>query len=225
MPRLGVPSTTDFRRACCAPTSAYATTLAANRSPCHGRPVPGKTVDLTALSRVSFNPQLTPKKGRKEGTWRPTWPRVRRPPHSSCRATAASSVSLADFKGRKLVIYFYPKADTPGCTQESIDFSKLRGEFSQGRDGYSGSFGRSGRRAGEIQEEARSRRSRCSPTRPTRCSRPTGSGAKNPCTARPSWESSGSTFLIGQDGRIARIWPKVKVAGHAAEVLAAAKAL
>ena len=41
------------------------------------------------------------------------------------------SVSLADFKGRKLVIYFYPKADTPGCTQESIDFSKLRAEFSK----------------------------------------------------------------------------------------------
>jgi len=39
------------------------------------------------------------------------------------------TVSLADFKGRKLVIYFYPKADTPGCTRESIDFSKLRALF------------------------------------------------------------------------------------------------
>ena len=39
------------------------------------------------------------------------------------------SVSLADFKGRKLVIYAYPRADTPGCTRESIDFSKLRAEF------------------------------------------------------------------------------------------------
>jgi thioredoxin-dependent peroxiredoxin len=39
------------------------------------------------------------------------------------------SVSLADCKGRKLVLYFYPKADTPGCTREAIDFSRLRGEF------------------------------------------------------------------------------------------------
>ena len=39
------------------------------------------------------------------------------------------SVSLADFKGRKLVLYFYPKADTPGCTREAIEFSKLRAEF------------------------------------------------------------------------------------------------
>src|SRR5829696_5141407 len=39
------------------------------------------------------------------------------------------SVSLADFKGKKLVLYFYPRADTPGCTREAIDFSKLRPQF------------------------------------------------------------------------------------------------
>ena len=52
-----------------------------------------------------------------------------RPPLSRCRATAAAVLSLADFKGRKLVLYFYPRADTPGCTRESIDFSQLRAEF------------------------------------------------------------------------------------------------
>ncbi len=41
------------------------------------------------------------------------------------------TVSLADFKGRKLVVYFYPRADTPGCTRESIDFSKLRAAFTK----------------------------------------------------------------------------------------------
>ena len=39
------------------------------------------------------------------------------------------TVALADFKGRTLVIYFYPKADTPGCTREAIDFSRLRADF------------------------------------------------------------------------------------------------
>jgi peroxiredoxin Q/BCP len=39
------------------------------------------------------------------------------------------TVSLANFKGRKLVIFFYPKADTPGCTREAIDFSRLKKEF------------------------------------------------------------------------------------------------
>ena len=50
-----------------------------------------------------------------------------------------SRVSLKDFKGKKLVIYFYPKADTPGCTRESIDFSKLRAEFEKGERRCSGS--------------------------------------------------------------------------------------
>ena len=41
------------------------------------------------------------------------------------------TVSLADFKGKKLVIYFYPRADTPGCTKESIDFSRHKSAFSR----------------------------------------------------------------------------------------------
>ena len=45
------------------------------------------------------------------------------------RDGGGGSVSLADFKGRKLVVYFYPKADTPGCTREAIDFSRLRADF------------------------------------------------------------------------------------------------
>ena len=40
-------------------------------------------------------------------------------------------MSLADFKGRKLVLYFYPKADTPGCTKEAIDFNALRRAFAK----------------------------------------------------------------------------------------------
>ena len=40
-----------------------------------------------------------------------------------------SKVSLSDFKGGKLVLYFYPKADTPGCTKEAIEFSRLRADF------------------------------------------------------------------------------------------------
>ena len=41
------------------------------------------------------------------------------------------SISLADFAGRKLVLYFYPRADTSGCTKEAIDFSRLKGAFSK----------------------------------------------------------------------------------------------
>jgi peroxiredoxin len=52
-------------------------------------------------------------------------------PAFSLPRDGGGSVSLAQFKGRKLVLYFYPRADTPGCTRESIDFSKLRAAFDQ----------------------------------------------------------------------------------------------
>ena len=64
------------------------------------------------------------------------------------------TVSLADFKGRKLVIYFYPKADTPGCTREVIDFLRLRAQFQKTGAEVLGGVGRSGRSAGQIQEKA-----------------------------------------------------------------------
>ena len=53
------------------------------------------------------------------------------PAFNPAAATAAARVSLADFKGRKLVLYFYPKADTPGCTKEAIDFSGLKRAFAK----------------------------------------------------------------------------------------------
>src|SRR6478735_5586621 len=50
-------------------------------------------------------------------------------PKFTLTSDSGAKVSLADFKGRKLVIYFYPRADTPGCTRESIDFSRLKADF------------------------------------------------------------------------------------------------
>src|SRR3990170_2006306 len=52
-------------------------------------------------------------------------------PAFTLKRDGGGSLSLADFKGRKLVIYFYPKADTPGCTREAIDFSRLQTEFAK----------------------------------------------------------------------------------------------
>lgn len=71
---------------------------------------------------------LTGGKRRKEGIWRATLPRVRKPPITLPR-DGSGSISLKDFKGRHLVLYFYPKADTAGCTREAIDFSRLRPAF------------------------------------------------------------------------------------------------
>jgi peroxiredoxin Q/BCP len=100
------------------------------------------------------------------------------------------NVALADFKGRKLVIYFYPKADTPGCTREAIDFSRLRADFQKaGADVLGVSADSVG-----AQDKFRAKHDlkvALLSDEPTRCSRPTASGEKNRCTAGRSWALPG----------------------------------
>jgi len=135
-----------------------------------------------------------------------------------------STVSLADFKGRKLVVYFYPRADTPGCTRESIDFSKQRAAFSKaGADviGVSAdpveaqeAFKKKHKLSvGLLSDEAHAMLEAY------------GAWGKKSMYGKTFMGITRMTYLIGPDGRIAQVWPKVKVDGHAGEVLAAVKAL
>lgn len=133
-------------------------------------------------------------------------------------------VALADFKGRKLVLYFYPKADTPGCTQEAIDFSRLKAAFEKADTSVLGVS------ADPVSALDKFR---------TKHDLDVGLGSDESHTMLEAYGVWGqksmfgkkymgvnrTTFLIGPDGRIARIWPKVKVPGHAKEVLEAAKTL
>ena len=134
-------------------------------------------------------------------------------------------VSLADFKGRKLVLYFYPKADTAGCTLEAKDFSRLGAAFATRRNRRSWAYRPIRCKAGQVQGQARPddrARLRRDP-RDARGLR--GLGREIACMAASYMGILRNTYLIGPDGKIARIWEKVKVDGHAEEVLAAAKAL
>ena len=134
------------------------------------------------------------------------------------------TVSLADFKGRKLVVYFYPRADTPGCTRESIDFSKLRAAFTKtGTDVI-------GVSADPVKaQEAFKKKHKLSvgllSDETHAMLEAYGAWGKKSMYGKTFMGIIRMTYLIGQDGRIARVWPRVKVDGHAAEVLAAAKAL
>jgi peroxiredoxin Q/BCP len=135
-----------------------------------------------------------------------------------------SSVTLADYLGKKLVIFFYPRADTPGCTKEAIDFTRLSGAFA---DSQTAVLGVSADPL-KAQEAFRDKH---------QLSIPLVSDEKHEMLqAYGVWgEKSmyGKTFLgilrttvlIDGRGRIARIWRNVKVDGHADEVLAAAQAL
>ena len=134
------------------------------------------------------------------------------------------TVSLADFAGRKLVLYFYPRADTSGCTKEAIDFSSHKAAFS-----------RAGAEILGVSADPVAAQDKFKAKH--RLTITLGSDEKHGMLeAYGVWQEKSmygrkflgivrATFLIGPDQRIARIWPRVTVNGHAEEVLAAVKAL
>jgi peroxiredoxin Q/BCP len=134
------------------------------------------------------------------------------------------SVSLADFKGRKLVVYFYPRADTPGCTRESIDFSKLKSQFDKAGTDILG-VSADPVKAQDAFKKKHALKVGLLSDETHQMLEAYGAWGKKSMYGKTFMGIIRSSFLIGPDGRIARIWPKVKLDGHAAEVLEAAKAL
>jgi peroxiredoxin Q/BCP len=134
------------------------------------------------------------------------------------------TVSLAGLRGRKVVVYFYPKADTPGCTQQAIDFNRLKPKFES-----SGAvvLGVSADPV-KAQEKFKAKYNLTFPlvSDPShKMLKAYGVWAEKSMYGRKYMGIERTTFLIGTDGRIARVWPKVRVTGHADEVLAATKEL
>ena len=186
--------------------------------------IPLQIVDPTALSRVSLNSQLTGEKGRKEGTWSTDLAEGAKAPAFKLPRDGGGSLALADFKGRKLVLYFYPKADTPGCTREAIDFSRLRGEFQKAGTDIVGVSAD----AVAAQDKFKNKHDLAitlASDETRKMLEAYGVWGKKSMYGKTFMGITRTTLLIGADGRIARIWRKVKVDGHAAEVLAAARRL
>jgi peroxiredoxin Q/BCP len=134
------------------------------------------------------------------------------------------SVSLSDFKGKKLVLYFYPKADTPGCTIEAKDFSRLQPAFAKAGIGLVGVSADPVKK----QDAFKAKHELTTPLASDETHAMLEAYGVWGEKSMYGWKFMGitrTTVLIGDDGRVARIWPKVKIDGHADEVLAAAKAL
>ncbi len=133
-------------------------------------------------------------------------------------------ISLADFKGRKLVLYFYPKDDTSGCTLEAQDFNRLAGDFAAAGVAIVGASPDPVKRHDKFRDKYEL-------TFPLladeskQALQAYGVWVEKSMYGRKYMGVERSTFLIGRDGGIARAWRKVKVPGHAEEVFAAAKAL
>ena len=134
------------------------------------------------------------------------------------------SVKLRDFKGRKLVVYFYPKADTPGCTAESQAFRDLKDDLAAAGAGIVGVS----RDTVEAQKKFADKYSLNFPlladTSSAICDA-FGVIVEKNMYGKKSIGIQRSTFLAGTDGTIAKAWPRVSVEGHAAAVLEAVRSL
>ena len=145
-------------------------------------------------------------------------------PSFKLTADNGEKIALSDFKGKKLVIFFYPRADTPGCTKESIAFSALKKEFTKANTAVigisadpvnaQGAFKKKhGLKVPLVSDETK------------KTIQDYGAWGERSMYGRKFMGIVRTTVLIGADGRVARIWSKVRVDGHVEEVLEAAKAL
>jgi Peroxiredoxin len=145
-------------------------------------------------------------------------------PSFSLPATDGRQISLDGLKGRKAVLYFYPKDDTSGCTLEAQAFQSLRKQFEaadteivgispdslKSHDRFRAKYGLDFPLASDETKAMLEAY---------------GVWAEKSMYGRKYMGVERTTILIDRDGKVARIWPKVKVPGHAEEVLEAAKAL
>jgi len=145
-------------------------------------------------------------------------------PDVGAQDQAGRSVKLRDFKGRKLVVYFYPKADTPGCTAESQAFRDLKGDL----DAAGADIVGVSRDTVDAQKKFADNYSLNFPlladTSSAICDA-FGVIVEKNMYGKKSIGIQRSTFLAGPDGTIAKVWPRVSVEGHGAAVLEAVRSL
>jgi thioredoxin-dependent peroxiredoxin len=168
-------------------------------------------------------PAQKPSGGRKARSAAPGPAPGTKAPAFSLPGDGGGTVSLADFAGRKLVLYFYPRADTSGCTKEAIDFSRLRGDFGRADTEIVGVSADPVPALAKFKAKHKLAIALASDEK-HRMLEAYGVWQEKSLYGRKFLGVVRTTFLIGPDGRIAKVWPKVSVDGHAAEVLAAAKA-
>ncbi len=148
-----------------------------------------------------------------------------RMPDIALETPDGGTVRPSDFAGRKLVVFFYPKDDTPGCTTENKDFSELAGEFAKAGAALLG-----------VSKDSPARHVKFIAKHDLAAPLATDAAEGGLSDALGIWTEKQNygrtymgmvrtTYLVSSDGKIARIWSKVKVNGHAQEVLEAVTAL
>lgn len=145
-------------------------------------------------------------------------------PAFSLPADDGSKVSLKSLAGKKAVLYFYPKDDTPGCTTEGIAFSALKKKFDAANTVVLGISKDSIEKHCKFRDK-HNLTVRLLSDEEGKMLEAYGVWAEKSLYGRKFMGINRTTFLIDEKGVVREVWPKVKVNGHAEEVLAAAKDL
>ena len=142
-------------------------------------------------------------------------------PKLTVTASDGSSVDLAS-PGTPLVLYFYPKDDTSGCTKEAQDFTELAADFAKAGAKVVG-VSRDPMKRHEKFIDKYALKVPLASDEEGAVSDAFGTWVEKSMYGRKYMGMERATFLIGKDGRVAKAWRKVKVPGHAAEVLKAVR--
>jgi len=140
------------------------------------------------------------------------------------RVTAddGSTVSLADYSGQNVILYFYPKADTTGCTSEAMQFRDAIKDFKAANAAIVGCSGDSAPAQAKFKAKYKLNFPLLADTK-FDAIEAYGARRMKSFFGKTALGIVRSTFWIGPDGKIRKIWPKVTVKGHASDVLAAIK--
>lgn len=144
-------------------------------------------------------------------------------PDIAMETLEGGTVRPSDFRGRKAVIYFYPKDDTPGCTTEAKDFSALKAEFDKAGVALLGVSKDPPKKHQKFIDKHGLSIDLATDAEDGGLSDALGVWTEKQMYGRTYMGMVRATYLIAEDGTIVRIWPKVKVKGHAEDVLAAAR--
>jgi peroxiredoxin Q/BCP len=144
-------------------------------------------------------------------------------PALTLEPVSGAAIDLAN-PGRPLVLYFYPKDDTPGCTREAQDFSALMGDFAEAGATVVGVSRDTAAKHGKFVAKYDLKVPLVSDS-DGRISEAFGTWVEKSLYGRKYMGLERATFLIGKSGTVEKVWRKVKVVGHAGAVLDAVRAL
>lgn len=145
-------------------------------------------------------------------------------PNFKLPTDGGGELSLADLKGGKTVLYFYPKDDTTGCTQEAKDFTALAKDFAKAKTRIVGISKDPAKKHDKFKDKYGIPFTLIADEETSLC-QAFGVWVKKKLYGREYMGIARSTFLVDDKGNIRAAWPKVKIAGHAEEVLEEAKKL